>query len=231
MKRFWQATQVAPVEAGFTVLLDGKRMRLPGGDELALPSATQAEAVAAEWQQLGMEFQLDDLPLTRLLATAHDRVAPDPGPMVEGLTKYAETDLLCYRAAESRLAARQAEQWQPLLDWAALQLDASLRITDSLMPVAQPPEALAALRAAVARHSPVELTALGLAVPALGSLVLGLALSAGRIDAATAHRLGALDELFQIEFWGEDAEATARLARLEADITMAARLLALARSA
>ena len=31
-----------------------------------------------------------------------------------------------------------------------------------------------------------------------------------RLDASTAHALGALDELFQAEAWGEDAEAAAR---------------------
>ncbi len=54
---------------------------------------------------------------------------------------------------------------------------------------------VAALRNAVAALDVAALAALGVAVPALGSLVLGLALAEGRLDAATAHALGALDEL------------------------------------
>ena len=65
---------------------------------------------------------------------------------------------------------------------------------------------VAALRSAVAELDVAALTALGIAVPALGSLVLGLALAERQLDAESAHALGALDELFQVEAWGEDAE-------------------------
>ena len=58
----------------------------------------------------------------------------------------------------------------------------------------------------------MRLAGLGIAVPALGSLVLGLALAAGEMDAETAYPLGALDELFQAEQWGDDYEAVDRRA-------------------
>lgn len=235
MKRFWSEATIGREGEQFVVLLDGRPMRMPGGGRLLMAREAIAEAVAAEWQaaggEKGGEMSMEAVPLTRLLATAQDRIAPDPEAMIEGLAKYAETDLLCYRAEESGLALRQAGAWQPLLDWAAHQLDAPLRVTDGLMPLAQPAASLAALRAALARHDAMELAALGLCVPALGSLVLGLALSAGRIDAQEAHRLAVLDETYQEERWGEDAEATERRARLAADIALAARLLGLVRRA
>ena len=95
------------------------------------------------------------------------------------------------------------------------------------MPVAQAPESLAALQAAVARHDPAGLAALGVAVPALGSLVLGLALSLGRLDADEAHRLAILDDMFQAEFWGSDAEAEARRADRLDEVRLAQRFMAL----
>ncbi|MBE9606739.1 chaperone, ATP12 [Acetobacteraceae bacterium H6797] len=234
MKRFWNNASIGREGDGFIVLLDGRPMRMPGGGRLSIERESIAQAVAEEWQAAGGgpggEMTLEEVPLTRLLATAQDRIAQDPAAMVEGLAKYAETDLLCYRADDSRLAARQAEQWQPLLDWAALHLDAPLQVTDALLPISQPPASLAALEAAVAKHNAGELAALGLAVPALGSLVLGLALSHGRLDAAEAHRLAVLDETFQEERWGEDAEAVARRAKLAQDIALAARLLEVVRA-
>jgi chaperone required for assembly of F1-ATPase len=148
--------------------------------------------------------------------------------MIEGIAKYGETDLLCYRSEDRKLAARQAQQWQPLLDWAALALDAPLGVTQGLMPVAQRPQSLAALQAAVARHDAAGLAALGLAVPILGSLVLGLALTLGRLDADEVHRLAVLDEVFQEEFWGSDAEAEARRTDRLADLRLAQRFMALA---
>lgn len=232
MKRFWEAALAVPrLEGGYGVVLDGRPLRLPGGSILTTESRPLAEAIAEEWHKAGGakggEMRQEDVPLTRVLASAQERIAPDPKPMVEGIAQYGVTDLLCYRAEDHRLAARQAEAWQPVLDWAALALKAPLSVTQGLMPVAQPSESLAALQAAVARHSAAGLAALGVAVPALGSLVLGLALSLGRLDAEEAHRLAILDEVFQEEFWGCDDEAAARRqARLD-DVKLAQRFLAL----
>ena len=102
---------------------------------------------------------------------------------------------------------RQADAWQPWLDWAEQRYGAKLRVTTGIVAVRQHRGSVAALRAAVAALDAWALAALGVAVPALGSLVLGLALAEQRLDPATAHALGALDELFQAEQWGEDAQA------------------------
>jgi chaperone required for assembly of F1-ATPase len=234
MKRFWDSAAAAPAPGGegFAVLLDGRPVRLPGGAPLSVASQPLAEAIAAEWAAAGGakggEMGFGDVPLTRLVGTAQERIAPDPGPTIEAIAKYGETDLLCYRAEDSRLAAEQAAEWGPLLDWAALQLDAPLRVTTGLMPVPQEGQALAALRRAVAAHAPVALSALGVLVPATGSLVLGLAVSRGRLSGEAAHHLATLDERFQERFWGLDAEAAARRERTAADIALAGRLLRLA---
>ncbi len=232
MKRFWEAALAVPRHEGdYGVVLDGRPLRLPGGSILTTESRALAEAIAEEWHRAGGakggEMRQEDVPLTRILGAVQERIAPDPKPMVEGLAKYGETDLLCYRAVDHCLATRQAEAWNPLLEWAALALDAPLSITQGLMPMPQAPESLAALQAAVARHDAAGLAALGVAVPALGSLVLGLALSLGRLDAEEAHRLAIVDEVFQEEFWGSDAETAARRAERLDDVKLAARFIAL----
>ncbi|MBN8889885.1 MAG: chaperone, ATP12 [Rhodospirillales bacterium 70-18] len=234
MKRFWDTAAVRPDGDAWQVLLDGRPVRLPGGPPLLLPTSALAEAVAAEWQAAGGakggEMSYADVPLTRLAGTAQERIAPDPGTVALELARYAETDLLCYRAElPPTLAARQAESWQPWLDWAAQRHGARLRVTSGVMHIAQDPAALAALAGAVATHTPHALAALGVAVPALGSLVLGLALAEGELDAAAAHSLAHLDEIVQAQLWGHDEEAASRLAQVAEDIAVAARLLALAR--
>jgi len=235
MKRFWDSAATIPQPGGFGVVLDGKPVRLPGGAPLVVDRAALAEAIAGEWSLAGGgarggAMSMNDMPLTRLVGTAQERIAPDPAAMVEGLARYAESDLLCYRAEDPQLAALQAAEWQPLLDWAALRHDAPLRVTAGIMPVRQDPAAIAALRAADAARDAVELAALGVLVPALGSLVLGLAVVEGRLGAAEAHRLAILDETFQEEFWGLDQEAADRRARIAGEIAVVGRLLALARS-
>ena len=218
MKRFWDRADYAQAPGGFAIVLDGKPLRLPGIDGRAagfiLPSRPLAEAVAGEWQQAGGEkggeMSRDEVPLTRLAATGLDRIAPDPGPTVDAIARYAETDLLCYRAEDRRLAALEAADWDPILDWCAARHGARLRPASGIAYRPQDPEALERLHRVVAEHSPLELSALGLAVPALGSLVLGLALSAGVLDPVAAHRLSIVDET--------------------ADVALSARLLFLARA-
>ena len=118
---------------------------------------------------------------------------------------------------------------QPQTSWVEQTYGAPLRVATGISPVKQHRGSVAALRQAVASLDIAALAALGVAVPALGSLVLGLALAEGRLDAATAHALGALDELFQVEAWGEDAEAAARRRAIAADIALAERFLQLTR--
>ncbi len=234
MRRFWDNAAVASAEGGFSVLLDGKPMRIPGGAPLTIGAPALADGIAAEWQRAGGakggELTMDDVPLTRLAGTAQDRIAPDPLLVAMALAQYAETDLLCYRADHPvALVVRQAHAWQPWLDWAARTYGARLQATTGIIHLPQDPAALDAIQGAMAGHSVPTLAALGIAVPLLGSAVLGLALADGALDAPTAHELASLDELFQVEAWGEDAEATLRRQRVAEDIELAERFIRLSR--
>lgn len=233
MKRFWTTATHAPTPMGHEILLDSRPMRLPSGAVLRVTPAPLAAAIAAEWHHAGGakggEMSFADTPLTRLAGTAQERIAPDPTASVDALATYGAHDLLCYRAeTPDTLVRRQHQSWQPWLDWAARQLDAPLRVATGIAAIAQPAPSLAALHRAVAAQDPLALAALGLAVPALGSLVLGLALAHCALGAEEAHRLGALDELYQAELWGEDEQAARRRAAIAADIALAARFLRLA---
>jgi chaperone required for assembly of F1-ATPase len=209
-------------------------MRLPNGTPLLVRPPRLADAIAEEWRAAGGarggEMSFADTPLTRLAGTAQERIAPDPAPIVDAIARYGETDLLCYRADSPReLVQRQTQGWQPWLDWVALTYDAPLRVTSGIGHIRQHHDSISALRRAVGAMDSDVLAGLGIAVPALGSLVLGLALAAGALDAETAFALSALDELFQAEQWGEDAEAVARRASVAADVALAARYIDLTR--
>ena len=234
MKRFWQTAAAVSQGPTWTVHLDGKPLRLPTGGPLAVPGEPLATAIAAEWQQAGGapggEMSYADVPLTRLAGTAQDRILPDPEPVILELARYGESDLLCYRTdTPDQLARRQTHLWQPWLDWAAERHAAPLAVTHTISHIAQNPASLANLAAAVATHNPYALAALGIAVPALGSLVLGLAVADGSLEAAAAHDLACVDELFQEELWGADTEATKRRAGIRADLILCGRFLALTR--
>lgn len=224
-KRFYEEVAVAAVDDGFTIRLDGREVRTPAKAPLVLPSAALAEAVAAEWAAQGERIAPATMPLMSLACTAIDRVAPNREAVVAALVDYAGSDLLCYRAERPEaLADRQARLWQPLLDWAAGDLDAPLRVTAGLRHQPQPEDALAALGRAVAALDDLSLAAFDCATRAAGSLIVALALHRGRLVAETAFEAAELEASYQIELWGEDPEATRRRAAVLADLAAARRL-------
>ncbi len=231
MKRFYEKAAVAPRDDGFTIRLDGRAMLTPAKNPLRLPSSALAVAVASEWAAQAEEIDKTTMPLTRHAYTAIDGVRRSFDHVVEEIARYAETDLTCYWAeAPQTLVAKQAAAWQPLLDWAEETYGARLEVAAGIMPVQQPPESLAALRAAVAAHDSFALAALHTLVSISGSLVIGLAVSAGRLDASGAWKVGRIDHDFQASQWGEDPEAAMEAARARADLEASALFLSLVRA-
>ncbi|MGA8549624.1 MAG: ATP12 family protein [Stellaceae bacterium] len=231
MKRVYRKVDTISAAAGHSVALDGKPIKTPAKRPLVMPNAVLAAAIAAEWEAQETEIRPAEMPLTRLASTAIDRVAPQRPEVVRQIAGYAATDLVCYRAAHPpELAARQEAVWQPLIDWAVRRYDAPLEIAVGVIPVGQPDASLRAFAAAVAAHDDWALAALHLATGACGSLVIALALSEGRIDAAAAFAASELDESFHIDAWGEDAEQALRRRGLFGDLAAAARFLKLLRT-
>ena len=230
MKRFYRQAEIIPVPGGYAVGLDGRTIKTPAKLPLLLPNAALAAAIAGEWNAQQSEIRPEQMPLTRLASTAIDRVAPQRDAIVQQIADYAGTDLVCYRAAQPPpLAMRQQAVWQPLVDWAAQRYAAPLETTVGIIPISQPLASLQALAAAVAGHDNFALAALHLLTGTCGSLVIALALTEGRLDAAEAFAASQLDESFQIEAWGEDEEQARRRAALAEDLMAAARFLSLLR--
>ncbi len=237
MKRFWSEVTVVAVEAGevgadgFAIRLDRRPLRTPAKAPCLLPTRALAEAVAAEWAAVQGRVDPAAMPLTRAANSAIDRVTPEREAVAVMIAAYGEADLICYRASDPHaLARRQAEAWDPLVAWVARALGADLVLAEGVVHVAQSPECLTRLAAAVRAHGPWELTALYDLVSISGSLVIGLAVSHGHLDAAAAWPLARIDEDWNFEEWGEDAEAAAVAARRRADFLNASRLLELVRA-
>lgn len=229
-KRFYKFATVEPAADGFSVALDGRPIRTPGGTSLCLPTAALADAIRREWEGQGDTIAPATMPMTQLACTAADRIAPHRSEIVERLAAFAATDLVCYRAADSRaLAERQEASWRPILDWAARRHGAAFTVTQGMMPVAQPESAIQAVKGAVRTLDTPALTALSCVTAAAGSILIGLALVDREISAEQAFQASQVDETYQSEHWGADAEADARRESLRAEIEAAAAYLALSR--
>ena len=228
MKRFYKQAVAQPAEMGFEIRLDDRPVKTPARHPLRLPSQALAQAVADEWNSQGEEVDPRSMPLTGLANAAIDRIAPDPEAFAAGLARYGESDLLCYRAdSPDALVRRQAELWDPILAWARRRFDIDFEIVCGIMHRPQHEGTLRQLAHAVAAREPFELAALSPLVTIGGSLVVALALAEEAIDLDTAWAAATLDEAWQAEQWGEDAEAAATLEARRREFAAAYRFLTL----
>lgn len=234
VKRFYKQAGIAPVDGeetapAYAVVLDGRPMRTPARAPFQVPVEALAGAIAQEWQDQEEKIRPETMPLTQIAGTAIDKVAPGIAQVRADTLAYAETDLLCYRAeTPADLAVRQAEAWQPVLEWLARTHGAPLRATTTIIAIDQPPESLAALDRCLAGLDVFRLTAVSLLTGALGSLGLALAVSHGEISPKAAWEAAFLDELWQARRWGDDHEASVRRHAMLQDVESAARFFSLA---
>lgn len=230
-RRFWKTADIRPADGGgWEVVLDDKPLRTPGKQPLILPTEALARAVADEWDAQDGVIRPDLMPLTRAANSAVEKVRPQFDAVADMLAEYGGTDLICYRADQPEaLIRQQAAGWDPLVDWAATALRAPLAITHGIVPVAQDPAILARLRAELDGLDDFGLTALHDLVTLPGSLILGLAVIRGRLDADAADDLSRIDEEFQAAQWGRDADADQAAAGRRAAMQAAERFWLLSR--
>jgi chaperone required for assembly of F1-ATPase len=220
-RRFYAKAEPGPLEGGFGVLLDGRPSRTPGGKRLVLPTKPLASLVAAEWAGQGEIIDISRMAATRLAFSAADRIAARRGETAEAVGRYAGADLICYFAdGPEALIDRQEAQWGPMLEWAREALGLRLARATGIVHQAQPEASIARAEALAAELDDFALAALAMAAGLFGSAVLAFALQRGRLTGVEAFELSRLDEQFQEEKWGVDAEAAARRALLTAEAEM-----------
>ncbi|MBM2711571.1 ATPase [Mesorhizobium caraganae] len=226
-KRFYKDVSVVPVDEGFAVHLDGKPVRTPGKALLALPTETAAKLVAGEFDAQGETIDPVTMPVLRLVNTAIDGVASDPQAVLEDVLRFASSDLTCYRAdAPQGLVERQNRHWDPVIDWARSALGARFNLAEGVIHVEQPRESIAVLGAHLAqRAEPLRLAAIHVMTSLTGSALLALAVDYGALDGEAAWAAGHVDEDWQAEHWGHDAEAVARRSARKRDMMAAVSLL------
>lgn len=222
MKRFYKAATVGQAENGHTILLDDRPVHTPGRALLAMPNEALAQATADEWAAQGPTINPHTMPLTRLANTVVDQLPAKRADALAEIDGYATSDLLCYRVPHpATLADQQHATWQPWLDWAAEHLAAPLLTTTDLDPIPQPQASLEALNRGAAVLDDWRLTGLHATTRLTSSMILGLAMVEGALQAETAFTATMLEELHEIEQWGLEAEQAKRHTALKAELAAA----------
>jgi chaperone required for assembly of F1-ATPase len=230
MLRFWKEVKLEQGTYGHGIRLDGRALKTPKQGVLYLPTLPLAHAVMAEWEAAEGEINPAAMPMTGFANAAIDHVAPNRAQFAAQIAAYAESDALCYRAdAQDVLAAKQAEIWDPWLDWARGRYDVFFTLVEGVMHKDQPEPTLEKLRTVVAARGTFELAAMAKLAHLSGSLVVVLALVERAGDAAALWQAACLDELWQEEQWGTDHWAQKNRSDREAEFMQAARFLDLLR--
>jgi chaperone required for assembly of F1-ATPase len=224
-KRFYARAGITEAAGGFSITLDGKPVRTPSRHPLAAPTRDIAEAMAAEWDAQKEIIDPATMPLTRLANSVIDAVASRVGAVADDVAKYFHSDMLFYRAGHPAvLVEREAAHWDRILFWAADTLGAHFILTEGIVHVRQPDQAVAAARAALPAD-PWSIAALHVVTTLTGSALLGLALMHGVLDEDQVWAAAHVDEDWNIEQWGVDEEVAARRAARLVDFRAAAHVL------
>lgn len=224
-RRFYTSAAVRADGAGFAVLLDGRVAKTPAHQALAAPARALAEAVATEWENQQDVVDPTRMPLTRLLNSIIDGVVPAPVPVAAEIAAYLGSDLVFYRAdAPDGLVSRQAALWDPIVAWAREVLGARFILSQGVVFVAQPDEALRAARAAIP-EDPWRLGAVHAMTTLTGSALLALAVFKRGLGVDDAWLAAHVDEDWNMALWGRDQMALERRASRFAEVQAAATLL------
>jgi chaperone required for assembly of F1-ATPase len=228
-RRFYTS---ATVTEDLGIALDGRPVKTPMRAPLRLPTPALAEAVAAEWAGQGAEINPATMIMTKLANTAIDRVGPDRARIEAEVLDFANSDLVCYRADRPPdLVQRQRSQWDPVIDWARTALDAPFEVTEGIVHKPQPAAAIAACALALKDLSDFELAAFHTVMTLTGSALIAMMLARGATVPEAAWLSAHADEDYQIEHWGQDAEAQAKRALRYTEFMACCRFMALAHPA
>lgn len=225
-KRFYKVATIATLDHGFGVTLDGRNLRTPGKQLLILPNAHIAQLIADEWEAQDEYILPETMPVTRLMNVATERTADNRDALIAEVVKYAGTDLLCYHEDNLRvLAERQAKLWNPVLAWAEQTHGIMLKPVSGIVPTQQAAKSLSRTADFAAQQDNIKLTLLTHFTSTFGSAVLAIALIDGYLESDEALELSRLDELYQIELWGQDEEAAERSENILRETVALARIL------
>jgi chaperone required for assembly of F1-ATPase len=222
VKRFWESVTVEPAPGGWQVALDGRPLRTQGGAAQIVPTRALAELLADEWAAQGDEIDPAGFPMRDMADYAIDSVAPDRASVVAKILRFAETDTLCYRAdPDEPLWKRQWAVWEPIVGTFEAREGVRLERVSGIVHKPQPPVTLAALRTRLEALDAFKLAALETLSSLSASLCVGLSVLEPEADADVLWDAAELEETWQAELWGVEAEAEARRRKRRMDFMSA----------
>lgn len=220
MKKFYKIAEAGTAPGGYVVRLDGKPVKTPLKNTLLLSSQALADAIALEWAAQGSDIRPATMPLTQLANTMIDKAkGADRAEMNAQLVQYGSSDLVCYFATHpSPLVKRQQAVWMPLVAWMKEKYGIAFETVSGIKYQHQPQASIDKLKKLIEGLSAEDFTVVQSAAATTGSVVVALALLEKKLSPEEAYFAACVDEIYQLETWGEDAEARKRLDMIQAEL-------------
>lgn len=229
MKRFWEDASLHEADGGWQVVLDTRAVKTRCGSPQIVPTRELGELLRVEWANAPDEVHPEHLPLRDMADRAIDTISGERDPVIARLLGFADGDTLCYRAEpDEAVARRQAEVWEPIVEGVENDLGIALNRTHAIIHKPQPEASIATIRERIETENAFVLAGLDIAASLAASLCVALAGLRENADAKALWAAANLEEDWQAEQWGADAEALARRNKREAEF---ARAVAFARAA
>ena len=211
VNRFYETVSLGEEGGMFCLHLDGKNAKTPKRHLLATKYRPLAEQIVKEWDAITEEINFQAMAFTRLLSTAIDLGSDERDAWENIVVDYLKADLLCHRAElPAALVERQCEVWDPYLSFILKKFGADPSITAGIATVTHPPALLEAFATYLKELSIEALLGVKCAAENSGSAMLAVALFDSFATVDEIFDASRLDEHFQEEKWGVDAEAKAR---------------------
>ncbi|MEM7620109.1 MAG: ATP12 family protein [Pseudomonadota bacterium] len=208
LKRFYTTVTFEKTEIGYKILLDAKPVKTPSKAILAVPTQSLAEYVANEWKQQNQHIEPSKMIATKLANTAIDRVAQRTNEIIQEITQYAASDMICYRAdGPQDLAERQNKAWDPTLTWLQNAHNLTFQKATGVMFIEQSEHDLNGIRHLLSKYNAFELCALHNITTLTGSAFLALGYAERQHTLDQIWSAAYIDEDWQMEQWGKDEDA------------------------
>ncbi len=221
-KRFWKKATVVEVSGGYGIELDGQRVQTPSKLPLIVVFRVIADAIASEWMAQVNLVNPSAMPATRMANSVIDKVILNQNAIIEMLTEYSGSDLLCYRATSPQsLIDAQGIVWDPLLDWSAKTNLAPMNVASGIMHVEQPVTSIDVYRSKLKEMNPYQLAGVHDLITISGSVIISMALISNHFSIDEAWTAASVDEIWQEKQWGSDMEAKEVRAKKRLDFEFA----------
>ncbi|MEK7660693.1 MAG: ATP12 family protein [Pseudomonadota bacterium] len=226
-QRFYKTVTADILGEGFGVFLDDRKLVTPAKKPLIVANLALAQLIGDEWEAQSETINTATMPITRLVNVAIDRTPNARAEMAQEIKKFASTDLLCYRtSAPQKLAQKQDEIWNPILEWAKQDLDLGMAMAIDSLDLVQSDETLNKVEVMASELDDLMLTLLAFLVPLCGSAILGFALLRGQLSANQVFEAIRIEENHNAEIWGHDYEDLDKAKEKLADLVAVERILA-----